>query len=96
MTKCQKKNDKVTKNDESMQRKVDKAKRYSTEMERFIPFDDRIEIHSEHGTRTIRIINGDYTCDCDFYQENGTCSHIMAVINSNIQLQKDNFHKPLL
>ena len=76
--------DKVTKNDEPMQRKVDKAKRYSTEMERFIPFDDRIEIHSEHGTRTIRIINGDYTCDCDFYQENGTCSHIMAAINSNI------------
>ena len=22
---------------------------------------------------------------CDFYQENNTCSHIMAVINSNIK-----------
>ena len=77
--------EKVTKNDENIQRKINKAKGYSSERERFIPLDDRIEVRSEHGIRTIKVVNGNYTCDCDFYKENGTCSHIMATINSNIQ-----------
>ena len=77
--------EKVTENDEKMLRKINKAKRYSIEKERFVPFEDGIEVHSEHGTRIIRVINGNYSCDCDFYRENRTCSHIMAVINSNIQ-----------
>lgn len=74
----------VTKNDEPMQRKINKAIRYSGERERFILFDDKIEIHSEHGIRTIKIVSGNYVCDCDFYKENGTCSHIMAAINLNL------------
>jgi len=74
----------VTKNNEEMQRKIKKAKKYSTELTRFIPLDDKIEIHSEHGVRTIIMDNNDYICDCDFFKENGTCSHIMATINTNI------------
>lgn len=77
--------EKVTKHDENMQRKINKARRYAIERERFISLNDGIEVHSEHGIRTIKIINGNYSCDCDFYKDNGTCSHIMAVINSNIQ-----------
>ena len=77
--------EKVTKNDEFMQRKIKKAKKYSNEKEIFIILDDKIEVHSEHGIRTVKVINGNYSCNCDFYQENGTCSHIMSVINSNIR-----------
>ena len=67
-----------------MQRKINKAKKYSNEQERFVLYDDIIEIHSEHGIRTIKQIDGNYICDCDFYNENGTCSHIMSVIIAKI------------
>lgn len=73
--------ERVTKNDDAMQRKINKAKRYSTEKNRFIKVDDGIEVHSEHGIRKIKEENGNYTCDCDFYKKEGTCSHIMAYIN---------------
>ena len=76
--------DKVTKDDKEMQRKIIKAKRYSLEKERFIINNNKIEVHSEHGIRTIKIIDGNYVCDCDFYKENGTCSHIIAAINLNL------------
>ena len=70
----------ITKENAPMQRKIEKAKKYSSELERFEIFDDKILIHSEHGTRTVRREKNKYICDCDFYQENHTCSHIMAVM----------------
>ena len=79
----------ITKNDEPMQRKINKAIRYSSERERFILSNDKIEMHSEHGIRTIKMVNGKYTCNCDFYKENGTCSHIMAAINLNLNELED-------
>ena len=78
----------VTKDNEAMQRKITKAKKYSEEKDRFIILDDSIEVHSEHGIRTIKNNNGNYICDCDFYLQNGTCSHIMAIINSNLTNQE--------
>jgi nucleoside-triphosphatase len=82
--------DMLTKNDEKMQRKISKAIRYSSEKERFILFDDRIEVHSEHGIRTIKLEDSNYACNCDFYKENGTCSHIMAVISLNLNQHENN------
>ncbi len=76
----------LSKNDSQFQRKIEKAKRYSTEKDRFELLDDRIIIHSEHGTRTIKKEKDKYICDCDFYQENHTCSHIIAIINSNLEM----------
>ena len=78
----------ATKNEPDMQRKISKARRYSDEKERFTLIDGTIEVHSEHGVRVIRFENGNYTCDCDFYKENGTYSHIMAAINMNINLKE--------
>ena len=72
----------VTKGDEVMQRKINKALKYSNEMDRFVILDDCIEVHSEHGIRTIR--KEKLICDCDYFKTNGTCSHIMALVNSNI------------
>lgn len=74
----------VTKNDENLQRKINKAKRYSNELDRFEVLDNKIEIHSEHGVRTITLDNDNYSCDCEFYKENGTCSHIISSINLNL------------
>lgn len=80
--------DMLTKNDEIMQRKISKALRYSSDINRFNIQDNFIDLHSEHGLRKIKYENGTYSCDCDFYKENGTCSHIMAIINLNIYSNK--------
>lgn len=79
----------LSKNDEQFQRKIAKAKKYSTEPERFELLDDKFIIHSEHGTRTIKKDNDKYVCDCEFYQTNRTCSHIMAIININFSFNNE-------
>lgn len=71
-------------NEEALQRKIEKAKKYSEEKERFKKIDNTMKIHSEHGIRTVKKINDNYECDCEFFKDNNTCSHIMAIINSNI------------
>ena len=75
----------LTKDDAELQRKIEKAKRYSSELDRFTVLDNEIVVHSEHGIRTVRIENDKYICDCDFYKSNHTCSHIIAIINANIK-----------
>ncbi len=75
----------LAKDNSLLQEKIEKAKKYSLELNRFEVFDDKIIVHSLHGNRTVKIEDGEYSCDCDFYQTNNTCSHIMAVINSNIK-----------
>ena len=79
----------LSKDDAALQRKIEKAKRYSGELERFEVLDDRIIIHSEHGTRTVKKEDDKYVCDCEFYQTNHTCSHIMAIINSNLSFDNE-------
>lgn len=74
----------VTKDNPQLQRKIEKALKYSTENHRFNIVDNKIIINSEHGTRTIKRENNKFICDCDFYKENGTCSHILTVINTNL------------
>ena len=83
----------LSKNDEQFQRKIAKAKKYSTELERFELLDDRIIIHSEHGTRTIKKVDDKYICDCEFYQKNHTCSHIISIINLNLSFDNENVKK---
>ena len=46
----------------------------------FEMFDDKILIHSEHGTRTVRREKDKYIYDCDFYKENGTCREQIVII----------------
>lgn len=69
--------------DESLLSKIAKAKKYSLEINRFKFLNDKIELQGEHGLRTVKIVNDKYICDCDYYKENGTCSHIIATININ-------------
>ena len=78
----------LSKSNSQLQRKIEKAKRYSLESDRFELLDDRIIIHSEHGTRMVKMEGDKYVCDCEFYQFNNTCSHIIAIINSNISFNK--------
>lgn len=70
----------VSKDDEKYQRKIQKARRYVLEPERFISEGNKTIINSEHGTRTVIHENGKYICNCEYYKVNGTCSHIIATI----------------
>lgn len=70
----------VSKEDSTFQRKIQKAKKYILEPERFTFKDNKTIITSEHGIRTVIYKNNRYVCDCEYYKEKGTCSHIISIL----------------
>ncbi|MEJ0054006.1 MAG: nucleoside-triphosphatase [bacterium] len=59
-------------------KKIEKARKYSSEPERFTRTESGIELHSEHGTRTLVHTEGKWHCDCEFFKRYGICSHAIA------------------
>lgn len=59
--------------------KINKAKLYISEPERFLVTRDKVIVNSKHGTRTVIINGDDLICDCNFYKKNAICSHTIAV-----------------
>ena len=59
--------------------KVHKAKRYAQEPQRvtFKRFD--VSFRGEHGTYTVTFDEGRWHCECRFFAQRGTCSHVMAL-----------------
>jgi hypothetical protein len=59
--------------------KIQKAKRYAQERDRihFISF--QVTFDGENNDHTVRYENGNFQCDCDFFQSRGRCSHTMAL-----------------
>jgi hypothetical protein len=64
---------------EAVFKKRKKAQRYANEPERFELSCIRATMTSEHGTRKVEFSEGKWQCTCEFYAENGTCSHTMAL-----------------
>jgi hypothetical protein len=65
--------------DSQLERKQAKAEVYARQPERFTLRELRLDMRSTHGIRAISYVGGAWRCSCDFFQERGTCSHIMAV-----------------
>ena len=65
--------------DELIQQKQEKAKKYAGEPSRFFAIALSFMMESEHDTRFIAYLDGVWHCTCDFFHVHGTCSHIMAV-----------------
>lgn len=63
----------------ALHQKREKAQKYASEPERFRILGISLSMKSNHDTRTLTFLDGDWKCTCDFYQETGTCSHIMAI-----------------
>lgn len=65
-------------------RKVEKARRYIAEPQRFTRKSiNRMELRSEHGIRQLYFDGrdgGTWKCSCDFYQQYGICSHTIATM----------------
>jgi nucleoside-triphosphatase len=59
-------------------KKIDKARGYISERDRFIRTDSGVELRSEHGTRNLVLRDGKWVCDCDFFREHEICSHSIA------------------
>jgi len=60
-------------------RKIDKARRYSSEVCRFAVKKDEVRITTDHGTRILVNANNKWQCDCEFFGKNGICSHVLAL-----------------
>jgi hypothetical protein len=65
--------------DELLQPKQKKAKEYASEPERFIAVALSFMMKSKHGVRFIAYLDGVWHCTCDFFEQHGTCSHVMAL-----------------
>lgn len=72
----------VCNDDEEYLSKIALARKYAQERQRYEYLPDKVILHSTHGIRTITKENGHYHCTCDYYQKNGTCSHIMSLFIS--------------
>jgi hypothetical protein len=65
--------------DTGMIGKIEKSKLYAQERER-IRFDNfRVVLNGKHGLHVVEYVEGAWTCDCDFFQTRGVCSHTMAL-----------------
>ena len=59
--------------------KIDKAKRYAEQRDR-IKFESlNVTFTGENNPHTVRLEQGVWQCDCDFFQTRGRCSHTMAL-----------------
>jgi hypothetical protein len=59
--------------------KIEKAKRYADERDR-IRFDElKVTFDGTNNPHTVLFKNGEWQCDCDFFQTRGRCSHTIAL-----------------
>jgi hypothetical protein len=59
--------------------KLDKAKRYAQERERFQFHDFRVTVRGANNDHVVTYAEGKWTCDCDFFHSRGRCSHTMSL-----------------
>jgi len=64
---------------ETLLRKIAKAKRYISEPDRFSINKHEVSITTDHGIRILTKQKEGWICNCDFFQENKVCSHIIAL-----------------
>jgi hypothetical protein len=59
--------------------KIEKAKRYAEERDRILFTQFTVTIKGENSPHTVEYDQGQWQCDCDFFQTRGACSHTMAL-----------------
>ena len=59
--------------------KIEKAKRYAQERERFHFSSFTVTMDGENNPHTVHYENNEWHCDCDFFHTRGRCSHTMAL-----------------
>lgn len=59
-------------------KKIEKARCYITQPERFRRVEDTVELRSEHGIRSLTRSEDGWKCSCDFFFAHNICSHVIA------------------
>ena len=59
--------------------KIEKAKRYAEQRDRFHIESLKVTFEGENNPHMITLASGIWQCDCDFFQTRGRCSHTMAL-----------------
>jgi hypothetical protein len=65
--------------DSGMIGKIEKAKRYAQERERFNFEALTVSIDGANNSHRISFADGKWDCDCDFFHSHGLCVHSMAL-----------------
>ena len=73
----------VCKDDPLYLSKVKLAESYANQEERYRFEEGKVILSSTHGTRIITKENGIYHCTCEYYEQNGVCSHILSLLMRN-------------
>ena len=61
--------------------KIEKAKRYAEEPERFQFSHFSVQFNGDHDHHEVSYDNGKWACDCEFFIGREVCSHTMALEN---------------
>ena len=59
--------------------KIEKAKRYAEQCDRIRIEALTVTFEGDNNPHTVHFDNGEWQCDCDFFQTRGRCSHTMAL-----------------
>lgn len=59
--------------------KIEKARRYAQEPERIALDELKARFHGGNNDHEITLVNGRWTCDCNFFRTWQTCAHVMAL-----------------
>jgi hypothetical protein len=59
--------------------KIEKAKRYAEQRDRIHIEALTVSFEGRNNRHSINFGNGEWQCDCDFFQTRGRCSHTMAL-----------------
>jgi hypothetical protein len=65
--------------DSGMIGKIEKAKQYAQERERFHFEALTVSIEGANNPHRISLTDGKWSCDCDFFHGHGLCTHTMAL-----------------
>lgn len=59
--------------------KLEKAKRYAQERNRFQFHSFSVSVQGDNNTHLVSYQNGEYHCDCEFFHTRGRCVHTLAL-----------------
>jgi hypothetical protein len=65
--------------DYSMIGKIEKAKRYSQERERFEFHSFTVTVKGDNNSHDVKYEDGKWQCDCEFFLTRGRCVHTMSL-----------------
>lgn len=65
--------------DYSMIGKIEKAKRYAQERERFEFRSFTVTVKGDNNAHDVQYVDGNWKCDCEFFQTRGRCVHTMSL-----------------